>query len=169
MTSRTTLPNAPKTSRVPNWFSRSPRAGTIHYVTVYRASPLDRIKIITTGVDAHVITTLADDMQMATVRLSRALGLSRSTANRKKNTAKPLDPADGELVLGVIRLVGQAQQMVEESGQHDGFDAKHWVAQWLAQPLPALGGQAPEAFMGTVTGQQLVSSLLAQAQSGAYA
>lgn len=158
-----------KAPRSADWFSRSNKAGTIPYVTAYRVSLLERIQVITHGVDAHVITTLANDMKMGQVRLSCALGLSRSTANRKKNMAKPLDPADGELVLGMIRLVGQVQQMVEESGHTDGFDAKLWVAQWLGQPLPALGGQAPETFMGTVTGQQLVSSLLAQVQSGAYA
>lgn len=166
MSSTTTFPHAPE---APDWFSPSSKAGSIPYITAYRASPLERIRVITHGVDAYVITTLADDMKMGKVRLARALGLSRSTANRKKHTAKPLDPKHGELVLGVIMLVGQVQQMINESGHTENFDAKQWVAQWLGQPLPALGGKAPEAFMGTVTGQQLVSSLLAQVQSGAYA
>lgn len=169
MSSTTTFSRSSKVLHPADWFSRSSQAGAIPYVAAYRALPLDRIQVITHGVDAYVITTLADDMKMGQARLERALGLSRSTANRKKSSAKPLDPVHGELVLGVIMLVGQVQQMVEESGHAEGFDAKQWVAQWLGQPLPALGGQAPEAFMGTVTGQQLVSSLLAQVQSGAYA
>lgn len=59
--------------------------------------------------------------------------------------------------------------MVRESGNADQFDAAKWVSNWLTAPLPALGGQTPASYMDTFEGQKLVSNLLAQAQSGAYA
>ena len=59
--------------------------------------------------------------------------------------------------------------MVAQSGDPAGFDPDRWVGEWLERPLPALGGAAPGEFMDTMEGQYLVSRLLAQSQSGAYA
>jgi len=62
------------------------------------------------------------------------------------------------------------QTMVADGGaEAAGFDAARWLAQWLAHPLPALGGDTPASYLDTVEGQKLVSRLLAMAESGAYA
>jgi len=74
-----------------------------------------------------------------------------------------------ERVIGLAKLVGQVETMVRESGDPTGFDAARWVSAWLNQPNPALGGRRPIELMGTVTGQEVVSGLLARMQSGAYA
>ena len=68
----------------------------------------------------------------------------------------------------MARLVGQAQAMIEESGDPTGFNAAEWVAQWLARPVGALGGRRPGELMDTAEGQALVSNLLNRAVSGAY-
>jgi uncharacterized protein (DUF2384 family) len=39
----------------------------------------------------------------------------------------------------------------------------------MSAPVPALGGTRPLDLMDTMTGQALVSQVLAQMQSGAYA
>ncbi|MNW01193.1 hypothetical protein D3C71_1967940 [compost metagenome] len=59
--------------------------------------------------------------------------------------------------------------MVETSGNPDGFDAAVWVAQWLDQPLPALGERRPAELMGTAEGQAILSNMLSRTQSGTYA
>jgi uncharacterized protein (DUF2384 family) len=64
-------------------------------------------------------------------------------------------------------LVEQAT-LVHESGGAADFDAERWVIEWLARPLPALGGRRPGEFMDTAEGCALVSDLLAQQQSSAY-
>jgi uncharacterized protein (DUF2384 family) len=69
----------------------------------------------------------------------------------------------------MVRLVGQVQAMVNESGNPKGFDAAKWLAQWMEQPIPALGGKNPASMMDTAEGQAVVSSLLAKMQTGAYA
>jgi hypothetical protein len=58
---------------------------------------------------------------------------------------------------------------VRRPGLREGFDASRWVGEWLERPLPALGGAKPAEYMDTMEGQELISRLLAQAQSGAYA
>jgi hypothetical protein len=65
-------------------------------------------------------------------------------------------------------LIGQVEVMLSQSGTGEKFDADRWVGAWLDHPLPALGGARPAEYMDTIEGQELVSGLLAQSQSGAY-
>jgi uncharacterized protein (DUF2384 family) len=74
-----------------------------------------------------------------------------------------------ERTIGLQRLIGQVELMAQQSGAPTGFDAAKWVAQWLEQPSAALGDKRPTDFMDTAQGQAIVSDLLAQMQSGAFA
>lgn len=136
---------------------------------LYRASPIQRIALVKSGIPATALSRLAGQMDMPKDRLASVLGLPRATINRKVSGSKPLSPDEGSRVMGMARLVGQVQAMVEESGQTEGFDAARWVARWLERPLPALDGRAPKELMDTAEGQALVSNLVARMQSGAYA
>ena len=78
-------------------------------------------------------------------------------------------PERGRKKTAIARLVIQVQQIVEQSGNPQGFDASTWVAEWLEQPLPALGGGAPAEYMHSAAGRKVVTSLLSQTQSGAFA
>ncbi|WP_081072875.1 antitoxin Xre/MbcA/ParS toxin-binding domain-containing protein [Burkholderia cepacia] len=68
----------------------------------------------------------------------------------------------------VEMLTAQVQGMVEESGSPDGFDVRSWLFDWLHSPVPALGGQRPVDCLHTPEGIDLISRLLASAQSGTY-
>jgi hypothetical protein len=85
--------------------------------------------------------------------------------------AKPLpsEDRDNSRALGLACLVGHVQAIAQESGDPAGFDAAQWVAQWLEEPLPALGGKRLADLMDTAEGQSIVSNLVARVQSGAYA
>lgn len=76
----------------------------------------------------------------------------------------------GYIVLesAIGNLITQIEAMVEQSGKPEGFDAARWVTNWIERPLAALGGQAPAELLHTDEGRELVSRLLATAQSGAY-
>lgn len=97
------------------------------------------------------------------------IGVARATVDRKVRQQKRLSPEETERVLGVATLVGQVERMVQESGTPDGFDAAVWTAAWLDRPHPALGGARPATLMDTAEGRTLVSRVIAQMQSGAYA
>ena len=139
------------------------------FVDVYRAEPLTRIKLIKQGLPADFLDQLSRRMNMPKERLLPALGIARATASRRVREAKPLSIDDSESALGMARLVGQVQAMVDESGDPQGFNAAEWVAQWLEEPLPALGGQCPAELIDTAEGQAIVSNLLTRMQSGTYA
>lgn len=141
---------------------------TTDFLKAFHADAMERIRIVKQGVPARVVDDMARRMGVPKEQLTSTLGLARATIDRKARENKPLSSDEGSKVLGMARLVGQAQAMVDESGDPAGFNAAQWVARWLDQPLPALGGQRPAALMDTQEGQGLVAQLLARLQSGAY-
>jgi hypothetical protein len=67
------------------------------------------------------------------------LKLSQATVNRKAARDEMLSLDEGERVIGMVKLIGQVEAMVQESGDPEGFDAAAWVARWLREPLPNTG------------------------------
>ena len=154
------------------WYNgaKAPRAaGHLRLVELYRADPMDRVELVKTGVPAAGFVALASDLGMAKERLAVTLGLARATVDRKIRDNKVLSPDESSRVLGMASLVGQVQSLVAESGRVEGFDAGAWGSNWLEQPVPALGGRRPAELMDTSEGQAIVSRLVTQMQSGAYA
>lgn len=136
---------------------------------VYHCSPVHRVGLIRHGVRAVEIKDMARLMDTPQDKIYKILNLSTATINRKASRDEGLSSSDSERALGMSRMVGQVQAMVGQSGQPDGFDAAKWLARWLDEPVPALGGERPAAYMDTMEGQRMVSDLLAMMQSGAYA
>lgn len=98
----------------------------------------------------ELITRLASDLRIDPRSLIDHLGLDRRAILRKIKQNEALDAEQIERVIGIQRLVGQVQVMVDESGDADGFDAGGWLGKWIEQPLPALGGQRPAEYLGVV-------------------
>jgi putative toxin-antitoxin system antitoxin component (TIGR02293 family) len=139
------------------------------YEVMETLSRLDRIDIVKEGLPARILATLANDMRVPRERLYGWIGIARTTANRKVTRRERLSQDESERALGIARLVGEVQTIVAESGEPQGFDAARWTASWLEEANDALGGRAPGEFMDTADGRSLVSGLVAQMQSGAYA
>lgn len=153
------------------WVSRS-GAGVLashDFLDLYRVDPLSHVRFVKEGVAPRVIDGLADGLNLSKDRLMTVLGLRRETIRRRTKANEALSAEESSRVLGIGRLIGQVQAMVEASGDPEGFDAAAWVGAWLDRPLPALGGQRPAELMDTAEGQAVVANLLARAQSGAYA
>jgi putative toxin-antitoxin system antitoxin component (TIGR02293 family) len=144
-------------------------AGKASYLAAHDFNAVDRIEAVRAGVPASLLTTLADDMAVPKDRLYAWLGIARATANRKLRAADLLNQDESERALGLARLLGQVERIVAESGEVQNFNAAQWTARWLASPNASLGGQAPGDYLDTADGRALVSALIAQMQSGAYA
>lgn len=136
---------------------------------LFQASPADRIARIRAGVPATALHDTAARMGVSKTGILTWLKLPRSTVNRHLKAEQVLPTAFTERILGLQQLIGQVEVMVGESGDPAGFDAAHWVAEWLEQPLPALNNSTPADYLDTMQGQMLVASLLAGMQSGAFA
>lgn len=102
-------------------------------------------------------------------KIFRALGLSTRGLSRAAKYGERLSVDDGETVAGLAALVDQVQTMVDESGRAGGFSAASWLGAWLFEPLPAVGGACPADLIRTGEGRAIVSQVLSQIQSGAYA
>ncbi len=139
------------------------------YLGIFRAEPAERIAMIKAGVRARMVKRLLADLDVPQAAGLAALNLPAATVNRKVASDQTLSPAESERVIGLASLIGQLQAMIQDSGDPEGFDASAWLSRWLREPVPALGGAAPLSLLDTMQGQALVSNLLAQMQSGAYA
>lgn len=138
------------------------------YRAVYSASPADRIGVIKKGVSARKAKQFFTKFHLDQKVMLDALNLKTATVNRKAAKDEALSTEDSERVIGLVKLVGQVQTMVEESGDPEGFDAHEWLSSWLRRPLPAYGGAMPIDFLDTMEGQAMVSRTLAQMQAGVY-
>lgn len=137
--------------------------------SLYPVDAIERVELVKAGVPASLLTLISEDMAISKDKLYSTIGLARATVNRKLRAQQVLSQDESERVLGIARLVGQVDQMVKESGNTDDFDAAKWVAAWLDQPQPALGGTRPAELMDTADGRGIVSDFVARMQSGAYA
>ncbi len=154
-----------KGSRLFSWFKPTVEG----FVTIYKAPVLTQVEWVKNGVGARDAKVILNQLRVPQGEALTALHIPVATVNRKAKTNAHLSPAESERVLGVGRLLGQLQTMVQESGNLDGFDASAWLSAWISTPVPALGGARPLDLMDTMTGQALVSQMIAQMQSGAYA
>ena len=141
----------------------------LSYREVFLASHGQRMNIIKRGVSARWAKTLFTDLAIGQGPALTALKLSAATVNRKAAKGITLSQEESERVLGMAKLLGQVESMVEESGGPEGFDAGGWLSEWLRTPLPAFGGDRPIDYMDTMEGQTLVANTLLMMQSGAYA
>ncbi len=139
------------------------------FMAIHGLSAIERSVMVEAGVPALLLSRLAETLAMSKERLYEIIGVSRATVDRKLKAHSTLSTADSEHAMGMARLVGQVEQMVQESGNPEGFDAGRWVAEFLGAPSPALGGRRPGDLMRTSDGRTVVSTLVAQMQSGAYA
>ena len=120
------------------------------------------------GVPAHWLRTLAASMDMSRTTLCELLGLKLSTINRKLQQNLLLSPDDSERLMGLQRLIGQAEAVVRDCGDAEGFDASSWLAGWLQQPQAALGGATPARYLDTADGREQLSRLIGSQSSGSY-
>jgi len=139
------------------------------YTEVYRMGAVERIDLINNGAPPEMLTAIAKSMHRSKESFVRLIGMSATTANRRLSKDEPFSTNDSERLVATAKLIGQVQSMVQESGDATGFDAAQWFNQWLERRLPALNNRRPAEFMTTAEGRQLLSTLLASAQSGAYA
>lgn len=139
------------------------------YHVFYDMQPIDRAGLVKSGVPSKMVGLISTDMGMTKDRFVKITGLSRATTNRKIASKTDFSVDESERLVGLIKLIGQVESIVRESGVPEGFKAAKWFSDWIEQPAPALGGLKPEELLDTSDGREAVSKLLSQIQSGAYA
>lgn len=135
---------------------------------IWGMGAMERVELIKEGVPSEILTRLSRELGRTVKYVVRTIGMAPTSASRKLQRQTPLAPDESERALGVAKLIGQVETIVQQSGDPKGFDPGRWVAEWIETPQPALGGRRPDQLLDTAEGQRMVSDLLARMQSGAY-
>lgn len=141
---------------------------TMPMKTIWGMPAMERVELIKVGVPSAILTRLSSALNRPVKYVVRTIGMAPTSASRKLQRQTPLAPDESERALGVAKLIGQVETIVQQSGDPGGFDPGRWVAEWIETPQPALGGRRPDELLDTAEGQGMVSDLLARMQSGAY-
>ena len=144
----------------------------LDFIALYQTTPVERIGLIRSGVSAADFKTFVGTLDIQQEKVFTMLDIATATVNRKASRNEALSREDSEKVVGMAKLIGQVEAMLEASGDPalmKDFDAARWLTHWMEEPIPALGGASPSQYMDTIEGQEMISRLLATMQTGAYA
>jgi hypothetical protein len=132
---------------------------------VYNATPMQIVEIERTGVAGAFITDLSSRMDLPSSRVFTMLRIPRKMAE-----GSIIDGRAGQAAVGMVRLLGIAQDIARDSTakQAKDFDSVKWLGLWIEQPQPSLGGRKPADLLDTPTGVEMVARVLGAIQSGAY-
>ena len=121
----------------------------------FALSAIERAELVKRGLPARAVQEMSAAMGLPREQLMRAVGLARSTVERK---------------LAARGRLGQVDAMGREwGGAPVGFDAARWFAAWMGEPVAALGGLRPQQLLDTADGREALATLLLQMRSGVYA
>ena len=137
---------------------------------VHNATPMQIVEIERAGVAGAFITDLSSRMDLPSSRVFTMLRIPKATAARKMAEGSVIDGRAGQAAIGMVKLLGMAQDIVRDSTakQAKDFDSVKWLGLWIEQPQPALGGRKPADLLDTPTGVGMVARVLGAIQSGAY-
>jgi putative toxin-antitoxin system antitoxin component (TIGR02293 family) len=137
---------------------------------VHEATPVQMVEMERHGVAGTFITDLSKRMELPSSRVFAMLRIAPATAARKSAAGAVVDGRAGLAAIGMIKLLGIAQDIIEDSTstEAEGFDTVKWLGQWIERPQPALGGHKPADYLDTPTGVEIVAQLLGAMRSGAY-
>ncbi len=140
----------------------------VHEVST--ATPLELVEIERQGVHGAVLKSLSRKMSVPISHMYKILGVPKATAEKKMGAGEFVTGSSGHAAIGMIRLLGIAQSMAENSTAEiaEDFDASRWLGQWIELPQSALGGRKPADLIDTPTGIDIVARLLGAIESGAY-
>ena len=137
---------------------------------VNEATPMQLVEIERHGVASAFIVDLSERMELPTSRVYAMLRIPKATAARKNAAGEVIDGRAGHSVIGMVRLLGIAKDIVDDSTAEraKGFDVVRWMGQWIERPQPSLGGHKPSELIDTPTGLEMVARVLGALRSGAY-
>lgn len=167
-TGRATTPTAKTRAKAP--IAARAESVDAYVKKVISANSEQLMELEQEGVPGTFITGLSERLNVPKQRMYGVLGISKATAERKATKSGKLTGASGYAALGMAKLLGIAQEIVDNSTAEEanGFDAAAWLGEWIERPQPALGGRKPAEMLKTPTGIKVVARLLGSLESGAY-
>ena len=138
-------------------------------VRVIESSGITLFDAVEAGVPTYLVNVIAGATGEAVTDVMDLIGVSQTTFRRKEETNKPLPDVAGHRVMGFLRVAATLRRLLEESGdteQLKDFDLESWVAQWMREQLPELGGKTPAEMLRNPEGQRVVEQVLERMRGG---
>ena len=121
------------------------------------------------GVPTYLVNVIAGATGEAVADVMDIIGVSQTTFRRKEEANEPLPDVAGHRVMGFLRVAATLRRLLEESGDSEllkDFDLEAWVAQWMREQLPELGGKTPAEMLLNPEGQRVVEQVLERMRGG---
>lgn len=121
------------------------------------------------GVPTSLVHLIAGATRQPVANVMDLIGVSQTTFRRKEEAREPLPDAAAHRAMGFLRVAATIRKLLEESGdvqQLKAFDLESWLAQWMREARPELGGNTPGAMLRNPEGQRAVEQLLERMRGG---
>ena len=121
------------------------------------------------GVPTYMVNVIAGATGEAVADVMDIIGVSQTTFRRKEEANEPLPDVAGHRVMGFLRVAATLRRLLKESGDPEllkDFDLEAWVAQWMREQLPELGGKTPAEMLRNPEGQRAVEQVLERMRGG---
>lgn len=141
-------------------------------IRVSEATGVVLFDAVEAGVPTHVVKMIAGATGESVTAIMNLVGVSQSTFLRKEVAKEPLPDVAGHRIMGYLRVVATLRRLLDESGdpeQMKDFDLEGWVAQWMHEELPDLGGKTPAGMLRNPEGLRAVEQVLERMRGGLVA
>ena len=121
------------------------------------------------GVPTYLVNVIAGATGEALADVMDIIGVSQTTFRRKEEANEPLPDVAGHRVMGFLRVAATLRRLLEESGDPEllkDFDLEAWVAQWMREQLPELGGKTPAEMLRNPEGQRAAEQVIERMRGG---
>lgn len=122
-------------------------------------STLDLLPLSEAGLPVSSVKNLQEKLQLSNMQMSRILGISESTLQRRYRTAGKLSELESQIVIQLAELWTQG---VEAFGDASDF------RDWLSQKNMALGERIPLQLLASPLGREHVKEILLRIEWGIY-
>jgi putative toxin-antitoxin system antitoxin component (TIGR02293 family) len=121
------------------------------------------------GVPTELVHVIAGATGQSAGSVMDLIGVSPTTFRRKEEAREPLPEVAGHRVMSFLRVTATLRRLLDESGDVERlreFDLDAWVAAWMVEPLPELGGKTPAEMLKNPEGLRAVEQVLERMRGG---
>ncbi|WBL66000.1 type II RES/Xre toxin-antitoxin system antitoxin [Thauera sp. WB-2] len=127
---------------------------------LHAASALERDHMVREGFETGSLEAFAHRFGRSGRSLAQLLGVAPATYDRRVREGKPLSQDDSDRVARLIDVERAATRV---------FGDEAAAREWLAAPVPVLGGAIPIELLVTTPGHQAVMNALRRIMAGTVA
>lgn len=141
-------------------------------IRVNKSTGVALFDAVEAGVPTHIVKMIAGATGESVTAIMNLVGVSQSTFLRKEVAKEPLPDVAGHRIMGYLRVVATLRRLLDESGDPErmkDFDLEGWVAQWMHEELPDLGGKTPAGMLRNPEGLRAVEQVLERMRGGLVA